>query len=197
MNKPTGYDEASAGGFTPVELGGHYGVIKQVSEKDSSTGKPMIVVLFDFDKNDAQPGYFSDLFNSFDREPKKWPFQGSKYIMVQDYNDAKKTSRNFKAFVTTVEKSNNMKISWGGSNWGKQFVGKKIGIVYGEEEQEYNGERSMRRVPKWFCLYEKAKDASIPAPKYLQSAAPAAGSTDSEIDGFLNIPEGMEEEIPF
>ena len=196
MQKPTVYDEAKAG-FEAVNLGGHYAVIKQVSEKNSSTGKPMIVVLFDFDQNDPQKGYFTDMFNSFDKEPKKWPFAGSKYIMVQDYQDPSKTSRNFKSFVTTVEKSNNVKVAWGGANWGKQFIGKKIGVVYGEEEQEYNGETSMRRVPKWFCLYEKAKDASIPAPKLLPAKAPAASSTDSEIDGFLSLPENTEEEIPF
>ena len=32
MNKPTAYDETQAGGdFIPVELGAHYGVIKNVS----------------------------------------------------------------------------------------------------------------------------------------------------------------------
>lgn len=197
MQKPTGYDEAQAGGFTPVELGGHTAVIKQVSEKDSSTGKPMIVVLFDFDQADKQAGYFNEMYQGYDREPKKWPFAGSKYIMVQDYQDPRKTSRNFKSFVTTIEKSNNMKVAWGGASWGKQFVGKKIGVVYGEEEQEYDGRVTMRHVPKWFCLYEKAKDASIPAPKLLPKPAAPAGSTDGEIDGFLSIPDGTEEEIPF
>ena len=49
MKKPDGYDEAKASGeFTPVKDGGHYAVIKQVSERQSSTGKDMVVVLFDF-----------------------------------------------------------------------------------------------------------------------------------------------------
>lgn len=195
MNKPIGFDEATTGG--EIELGGHYAVIKQVSEKESSTGKPMIVVLFDFDKNDAQPDYFSNQFNRYDKEPKKWPYPGSKYIMVQDYEDARKTSSAFKSFITTVERSNGCKVSWGGSNWGKQFVGKKIGVVFGLVEEEYNGETSMRRNPRWFCSYEKAKDAGVPNPKYQKAKAPAAGSTESEIDGFLNLPDNAEEEIPF
>lgn len=197
MQKPTGYDEANAGGFTPVELGGHTAVIKQVSEKESSTGKAMIVVLFDFDQADKQKGYFNEIYQSYDNESKKWPFTGSKYIMVHDYNDPKKTSRNFKSFITTVEKSNNVKVTWGGANWGKQFVGKKIGVVYGAEEHEYDGRITTRHVPKWFCMYEKAKDASIPAPKLLPKPAAPAETLDSEIDGFLSIPDGTEEEIPF
>ena len=48
------------GEFTPVELGGHHLVIKQVNEKKSSTGKDMLVVLFDFAPNDKQSGYFME-----------------------------------------------------------------------------------------------------------------------------------------
>lgn len=49
MQKPNNYDETPAGGeFTPVDLGGHKLIIKQVSETKSKSGKDMIVVLFDF-----------------------------------------------------------------------------------------------------------------------------------------------------
>ena len=52
MKKPNNYEETQAQGeFTPVELGGHHLVIKQVNEKKSSTGKDMLVVLFDFAPN--------------------------------------------------------------------------------------------------------------------------------------------------
>lgn len=48
MNKPNNYDNTQAAGeFTPVELGGHKLIIKQVTETTSKNGKPMIVVLFD------------------------------------------------------------------------------------------------------------------------------------------------------
>ena len=63
MNKPNGYDQVKVGGdFTPIELGGHHLIIKGVREEKSKAGKNMIVVAFDFAKNDKQPGYFSDLF---------------------------------------------------------------------------------------------------------------------------------------
>lgn len=202
MQKPTGYDEAQAGGeFTPVELGGHYAVIKQVSERQSSTGKDMIVVLFDFTNNDKQPEYFAKQFNNDDREEKKWPFAGTKYIMVNDYNDANKTSKAFKTFCTCAEKSNNMQIAWGGNAWAQQFRGKKIGVVFGEEESEYEGKIRMRRVPKWFCAFDKAPEQNIPQPKFINGISPAStansAETKQEVDGFLNIPDDMTEEIPF
>ena len=210
MQKPNGYDEAQAGGeFTPVDLGGHYAIVKQVGERKSSTGKDMIVVLFDFILPDKQPGYFSEEFKNDTRQDKKWPYQGSMYILVNDYNDHQKTSRSFKTFCTCVEKSNNYTIQWGGGSWAQQFKNKKIGVVFGEVENEYEGNISMRRNARWFCAWDKVKEANIPAPKYLNGSGPAAPTnnapnttdtttkSDTGIDGFLNLPEGCDDEIPF
>ena len=72
MNKPNNYENTQAAGeFTPVELGGHKLVIKQVNETKSKTGKPMIVVLFDFARDDKQPGYFEKMFRDDIRPDKK------------------------------------------------------------------------------------------------------------------------------
>lgn len=204
MQKPSGYDEAQASGeFTPVELGGHYAVIKQVAERQSSTGKDMIVVLFDFCVPDKQPGYFDAAFKGDTREDKKWPFNGSKYIMVKDYNDPSRTSRAFKTFCTCYEKSNNCSINWGGSGWAAQFKNKKIGVVFGAEENEYDGRITMRHVPKWFCPYDSVGSQDVPAPKYLNGVGPAQPTPkqqeekSQQMDGFLNIPDGIDDEIPF
>ena len=193
MNKPSGYDDVQVGGFTPVDLGGHYCVIKQVAEKKSSTGKDMIVVLFDFVKPDTQENYFMEQFKNDVREDKKWPFAGSKYIMVNDYQEPSKTSRQFKSFCTCVENSNNYQIQWGGKDWAAQFKGKKIGAVYGEEEHEYDGRVSKRHLVRYFCSLDSVKDAKIPEAKLLKNVStPAANDTS-----FINVPEGTEEEIPF
>ena len=194
MNKPSGYDEVQVGGgFTPVDLGGHYCQIKQVAERKSSTGKDMIVVVFDFVKPDAQEGYFMEQFKNDVREDKKWPFAGSKYIMVNDYQEPSKTSRQFKSFCTCVENSNSYQIQWGGSDWAAQFKGKKIGAVYGEEEHEYDGKVSKRRLVRYFCSLDAVKDAKIPEAKLLKNVSRPAANDSS----FINIPEGTEEEIPF
>ena len=194
MNKPSGYDDVQVGGgFTPVDLGGHYCQIKQVAERKSSTGKDMIVVVFDFVKPDAQEGYFMEQFKNDVREDKKWPFAGSKYIMVNDYQEPSKTSRQFKSFCTCVENSNSYQIQWGGSDWAAQFKGKTIGAVYGEEEHEYDGKVSKRRLVRYFCSLDAVKDAKIPETKLLKNVSRPAANDSS----FINIPEGTEEEIPF
>ena len=197
MQKPNGYDEVQVGGdYTPVELGGHYCIIKQVSETKSKDGKEMVVVLIDFCKPDKQDGYFSDRFASDDRQPKKWPYQGSVYIMTMDYNDPTKTNRSFKTFCTSVERSNGFQIQWGGNDWVNQFKGKKIGAVYGEEENEYDGRVSMRRVLRWFCSWEAVETAKVPQPKLLPQKSTVA-QPKSVADNFMAIPEGANDLIPF
>jgi hypothetical protein len=192
MQKPNSYDEVQVGEFTPIELGGHHAIIKDVKEQKSQTGKDMIVVAIDFAKNDKQANYFMDSFEKDIRPDKKWPYQAVQYIVAEG-NDGK-TTRNFKSFITAYEKSNNCENQtvWGEA-FCKQFKGKKIGVVYGNVEEEYNGERKMRRRIRWFCEDAAVDTAKVPDDKLL-GAGTTVRSTDNS---FVNIPAGVDEEIPF
>lgn len=197
MQKPNNFDNVSvSGNFTPITLGGHHLIIKKVEESQTRTGKDMIIVAFDMAPGDSQPGYFSKEFANDIRPDKKWPRAGRQYIVVLDNQG--NTSRSFKTFISSVEKSNSGFVTQWGDNFGAQFKGKRIGGVFGEVENEYNGKVTMRHELRWFCADDKADNANIPNPKHLPNSnrtvsAPAA----SEIDGFLSIPDGMEEEVPF
>ena len=196
MNKPNNYDNTKVGGdFTPVELGGHHMVIKQVSERKNKSGGDMIVVLFDFAKGDRQEGYFTDQFKNDIRPDKKWPHNGSSYINV---NDAKtgECSRSFKSFITSVEKSNRGFVVQWGDNFCQQFKNKKIGGVFGEVENEWNGKTSMRHELRWLGEDGKMDSAKIPDPKYL----PTDGKKGKAVTGkedFMNVPDSEDESIPF
>lgn len=191
MQKPQGYDDVQVGGdFTPIELGGHHLIIKGVKEQESKSGKQMIVVAFDFAKNDKQPNYFSDLFDKDIRPDKKWPNNGTNYIMAMDYQDSNKTSKSFKSFVTAFERSNNVTAIWG-EKFCDQFKGRKIGGVFGVVEEEYNGEIKKRHKLRWFCDDSKVDGVSIPEEKLLK------GSSSTPSNDFMAIKEGDEEEIPF
>ena len=192
MQKPSDYDEVQVmGDFTPIELGGHHLIIKGVKEQQSKKGDPMLVIAFDFAKNDRQPGYFSDLFEKDIRPDKKWPANGTHYLMTQDWQDKSKTSSRFKGFITSFEKSNNCEAVWG-DNFCQQFTGKKIGGVFGIVEEEYNGKVSQRHKLSYFRADEGVEKANIPNPKLLKDSNSA---TDK--DGFMVPPAGSEEEIPF
>ena len=190
MNKPQGYDSVTVGGdFTPIELGGHTAVIKRVRETTSRSGKPMIQIAIDFDSQDSQPGYFTEIFKSDTRQDRKWPYQGTQYILTEDREG--KCSRQLKSFITSVERSNNSECDWGPAFEG-WFVNKKVGIVYGENEEEYDGEVRTRRRIRYFCTYDKAKEAAVPEKRLLQKPVMTALTED-----FVNVPDGAMDEIPF
>lgn len=199
MQKPQGYDEARAQGSweAPAE-GGHYLIIKKVEERKTKTGKDMIAIMFDFAPNDRQAGLFMKSFESDIRPEKKWPYAGSSYVMVNDYNDPSKTSRNFKTFVTSVEKSNKGFVTQWADNWGQQFKNKIIGGVFGKVESEYNGERRIRTELRWFCSADAAENARIPDPKLLPTPAQntSAPYLDAANEGFMQVNDS-DEEIPF
>ena len=193
MQKPSGYDEVQVSGdYTPINLGGHHLIIKGVKEQETKKGKPMIVVAFDFAKNDSQPNYFADEFDKDIRPDKKWPFAGTQYIMTMDYQDPTKTSKSFKSFITAVERSNNMVVQWG-DTFCEQFKDKKVGGVYGVVEEEYNGEIKKRHRLRWFCEDARADSANIPQEKLLGNAATSPAAAPN----FVSVPETTEEEIPF
>ena len=194
MQKPNNYDETKVSGqYTPISTGGHHMIIKQVSETKSSAGKPQIVVLMDTAKNDSQPGFFSKEFAEDIRPEKKWPYSGSKWINTEDKDG--NCSRMFKSFITAFEKSNNCEAIWG-DGFAKQFKNKKIGGIYGEVENEYNGKTSMRHEFRFFCEDAKVDDAKVPDPVYLDKSKTAAATTPAA-DNFIDVAEGIEEDLPF
>lgn len=200
MQKPNNYENTQAQGeFTPVELGGHKLIIKQVNETTSKNGKPMIVVLFDFAQDDIQPGYFTEQFKNDIRPDKKWPNQATQYILTEDENGD--CSRSFKTFITCVEHSNSGFTTQWGDNFEKQFKNKKIGGVFGLQMDYYEGKEREKRVLRWFVSLDKVPDARIPdisetkGFKNHKSGYPE-GATSAG-DGFMNIPDGIDEELPF
>lgn len=198
MQKPNGYDEAKASGdFTPVELGGHYLVIKQVSERKNKNGGDMIVVLFDFAQNDKQAGYFMEQFKSDIRPDKKWSNQATQYINVYDADG--NTSRSFKTFTTCVEHSNPGFTTQWGDNFCQQFKDKKIGGVFGEQMDYYNGDEKKKRVLRWFVSSDKVADAQVPDMSETQAYKTyKANASIASANGFMNIPQDIEDdELPF
>lgn len=59
MKKPCGYDNAQAfSEFETIERGPHIMVIKKIEDATSKSGKPMIKIFLDTDKEDKQPNFF-------------------------------------------------------------------------------------------------------------------------------------------
>ena len=202
MNQPKNYAETQAAGdYTPINLGGHYLVIKAVEEMQSKNGLPMIKISFDMADNDSQPHYFSNAYLNDIRPDKKWPAAGVVYMTTEDTEG--RCTRNFKGFTTSVEKSNpGFQTGWG-DGFAASYKNKLIGGIFREELDVYNGKETHRRKLAWFCANEKVSDADVPAvfeTKEHKSWKESGGITTAapDVNGFMNIPDGIDtDELPF
>ena len=187
FNKPAGYDEVQAGGdFTPIELGGHKLVIKKI--EDVSNGVvSYLKVMYDTAQDDIQPNYFADQYKNDTRETKKWG--GVINIFPTDRDGM--TSKKFKQFCTSIERSNNSQIEWG-AKFEQSIVGKVVGGVFGEEEylDTANNVKTARKL-FWFRSVDGIQDAKVPNKRTLE------GTDTNAPDGFVNIPDGIDEDLPF
>ena len=187
FNKPAGYDDVvvNDGEFTPIELGGHKLVIKQIEEVQKN-GYSYLKVSFDTAPDDVQPNYYMEQWKSDTREQKKWG--GVATIFPTDREG--KTSKTFKQFCTSIERSNNSKIQWG-AGFEASIVGKYIGGIFGEEEYvSSSGEVKTARKLFWWRSTDGIKDAKIPDKRTVDK--PAENGTD-----WMNIPSNIEQDLPF
>lgn len=198
FEKPQGYDEVQAGGeFTPIALGGHKLVIKKLEEVTASNGNKYLKVSFDTAPDDVQPAYYTNAWKNDTRDNKKWG--GVATIFPTDREG--KTSKTFKQFCTSIERSNNSKIQWG-AGFEASIVGKTVGGIFGEEEYlNANNEVKVARKLFWWRSTEGIKDVDIPKKRPLSDddydKAADNGRFATDENGFATIPEGIVEELPF
>ena len=187
FEKPAGYDEVQAGGdFTPIELGGHKLIIKAIEEATASTGTKYLKVSFDTAQDDKQPNYYAEQWKKDTRDKKKW---GGVAILFPTDQEGK-TSKSFKTFCTSIERSNNSKIQWG-AQFEASIVGNAIGGVFGEEEYiGADGNVKTARKLFWWRSTDSVADAAIPDKRTVENTA----SSGSE---FMSVPADLVGELPF
>lgn len=101
----------------------------------------------------------------------------------------------FKRFCSAVSKSNGNFVFDGNTVNAdeKTLAGKKIGLVFQDEEYYSNsGDKRTRLVVFKECPVDKVAEQRTPNPKKLPDEPQNGGA-----DAFMNIPDGMEEEMPF
>ena len=102
----------------------------------------------------------------------------------------------FKRFCTAVSRSNGNFVFDGNTVNSDESTlkGKKIGLLLGEEEYYGNdGEKKTRLyVVREFSI-DKLKDQKVPELKKIKEDKPT-GSSDN---GWVNVPEGSDEELAF
>lgn len=166
IKKPSNYDniEVMEFDFTPIELGGHKGIIMKAEEYTSpQSGKTSLKVSVDTSKDDKQPEYFAEQYKNDNRIDKRWNNSAIKYISLGEEENQVKM---LKAFITAYEKSNNCQFDWN-KDW-EQLTGKKIGLVFGMEEYEnQSGELKTINKLREFRSIDKVDNIKIPKVKLL------------------------------
>lgn len=187
LKKPNGYDDIQINeDYTPITLGGHKGIIMGVEEYTSElSGNTSLKVSVDTSKDDSQPSYFSEQYKNDTRSDKKWSNSAIKYVSLKDDENC---VRMLKAFITSVENSNNGFTY----DWNKevsQLKGKKVGLVFGLEEYE-NQDGELKTITKLnqFRSIDKVDNVKIPKVKLLNG-------TTMDYEEYKNRSENPAEKI--
>ena len=169
MQKPKLYDkiEVMEFDYTPIELGGHKGIIMKAEEYTSpQSGKTSLKVSVDTSKDDKQPEYFAEQYKNDNRIDKRWNNSAIKYISLGEEENQVKM---LKSFITAYENSNGCQFDWG-KDW-EQLKGKKIGLVFGMEEYEsQDGTLKTNNKLREFRSIDKVDNVKIPKVKLLDGS---------------------------
>ena len=166
--KPKTYDEININEeFEKLELGGHKGIIIKAEEYTSDfSGKKSLKVYVDTASDDKQPEYFKKQYENDTRIDRKYPNGAIKYVPLGEEENQIKM---LKSFITAYENSNNCQFDWS-KNW-DQLKGKKIGLVFGQEEYtSQDGTTKLATKLNQFRSIDKVDNVQIPKIKLLDGS---------------------------
>lgn len=193
MKKLNGYENAKT--YTDQERLPVGGYILKIIDVEYQTNDWGDVILLHFDIAEGeQKGFFQANYDAQTGEDKKW--KGTYRLRVPKDDGSEKdewTMRRFKTIISNFEESNNP-YHW---NWDEQTLkGKFIGALFNNKEYEFNERHGFFTNCHSLVTVNKIRSGKfdIPADTLLKKES-AATRTDS--DGFMNIPDGIDEELPF
>lgn len=132
MNKPKGFDEAQEyGEFKKLPPGGYICRIMKLEEAKNKSGGDMIIAYLDIADGEYK-GYFSDNYKARALKAPGNAVWGCRLWQNVLDSTTGLTSKGFKSFITSVEKSNPGFVS--GNIWGEKFItffkDKTIGCLF-------------------------------------------------------------------
>ena len=155
------------------------------------------MILYDIAEGE-QKGFFQKLF---DADKTQNP-SGAKWRGVFKQNMEGKSLSWFKGIITSIERSNAFVFPWDKDGNEKTLVGKKFGGIFRRRQYEAdNGNRPV--VTELFRIrsLDGLEEAEVPEDELLPQDGRTSTNTNVSVpdsDGFMNIPEGADDEgIPF
>lgn len=166
-------------------------------EKNRNNDNQHITLAFDIAEGEYK-GYWDRRFQSMkaNNDDAKWPNDAIFYLTVPADGSPQYVFDTWNTFFADLEDSNNGFVFDGDIS---KLKNKLIGGKFSNEQTEYNGKIYDHTKLRWTCVADdvrKGKPGNMPKDKLLASNTPQpAPATDA--DGFMNIPDGAEEELPF
>lgn len=201
MKKFNGYDEArekanySASSKLPV--GGYVAKIKDVKYEEGQNGNSdMIKLAFDIAEGEYA-GFFQKQFDENTQEDKKWKGKTTIYVPKDDGSEKDQWTQNAFARWTAAFENSNEGYKW---DWQeKKWKGLLVGVLFGEVGTVIDGKEIIYTECRFPEAVSKIRDGSYKVPKMkAKNGYTGKGTTGgSGSDGFVNIPDNIEEEVPF
>lgn len=174
-----------------LPVGAYVCKVKQVNVSHFSTGD-QLAILYDIAEGE-HTGFYARDFQGQSNDQKKWRGVLRIWLPSDDGSEKnEKTKRALKGMVTSFENSN-PGYRW---NWDEtSLVGKTVGIIYREEEWEYNGKTGWTAKPLRCMSAQKVRDGDYTIP----DKKPLRG--DAYDSGYTAAPAGMTavetDDLPF
>ena len=195
------YERLPKGGYVMDIKNAEVGGFEKVNGKNKWVNhKSDVIRVFADIYEGEQIKFFEKEYKNQQSEDKVW--HGVYYLRIPADDGSEQdgwTKRKFKTFTEALEDSNNGYHF----DWDEQkFKGKLIGGLFNEREYVANS-GEVRRATNWAGVtsVENIRSGNFQIPKdrlldrgYNQPPAPAMPTTS---DGFMSIPDGIDEELPF
>lgn len=162
------------------------------------SGDEYLSMAFDIAEGEYK-GLYQAQFDSNQNPDKKWPFDAVFNLNVPHDGSQAWDWDNWNTFFADLEDSNNGFVFAGDT---KAIKGKVIGAKFYIRQTEKDGTVYDHTVPKagWTCPVEtirSGKYGKLPNDKLIgASMRPTVGASSGPND-FVNIPDGVEDELPF
>ena len=180
-----------------LPLGAYVCLVKQCRVQDTNYGS-QLAILFDINEGEYK-GYFNDEFTANQQQDKKWKGILRIWLPKDDGSDKDEFTKSvLKGMVTAFENSN-LGFTW---NWNeKSLEGKQIGILFRNEEWEYEGKSGWAVRPFRAISAASVREGKFTLPKDKPltnksgtSYQAPAYMPPSDTNGFVVVDD---DEIPF
>lgn len=169
--------------------------IIRAEEQTGANNSCALCLLFDISEGEYK-GFFRQKFDS-DRKsfPDKAKYKGVLRVWYPNggqYDD--NAEKRLKTTLERIKKSNNLNIDFSKEWDGKALKGCKVGMMFQEQEYDYEGRQGMSTQPYGVITLEALREGefTLPKPKYLKgssaSYSSSAGGADDEISADDDLP---------